>query len=193
MSHEIRTPISGVIGLSDLLISDTKLTQEQRDYAESIQRSATALLTIINDILDFSKVEIGKLDIESSPFSLQVTLSDTKKMLLFASEKKGLEFVENLDLNFTTKLVGDSGRLRQILTNLLTNSIKFTQKGGRITLNCFQVKEDSEQVEIRFEILDNGCGISDQVMGKLFQPFTQADASTARRFGGTGLGEQSSR
>lgn len=167
---------------------DTELNSEQKEYAESISRGGQHLLSVINDILDFSKVEIGKLEIEEAPFSLPIVILDTRKMLSFASQKKGLTFIENSNLNYTGRLIGDGGRLRQILTNLLTNAIKFTSEGS-VTLNCFESMEDAEQIKIRFEIIDTGCGISSSTLTKLFQPFTQADASTARRFGGTGLGE----
>ncbi|KAK0550724.1 hypothetical protein OC844_006678 [Tilletia horrida] len=186
MSHEIRTPIAGVIGLSELLC-DTALTREQRDYAENIQRSADALLTVVNDILDLSKVENGKLDIENAPFSLNLIIMDTRKMLSFATEKKGLSFFAKDNLNYTGLLMGDAGRLRQVMTNLLTNAIKFTDHGN-ITLEVTETFEDSESVVVRFDISDTGCGISPATMQRLFQPFSQADPSTARRFGGTGLG-----
>ncbi|KAE8226032.1 hypothetical protein CF319_g1327 [Tilletia indica] len=186
MSHEIRTPIAGVIGLSELLC-DTALTREQRDYAENIQRSADALLTVVNDILDLSKVENGKLDIENAPFSLNLIIMDTRKMLSFATEKKGLSFFCKDNLKYTALLMGDAGRLRQVMTNLLTNAIKFTDAGA-ITLEVTETYEDANSVIVRFDISDTGCGISPATMQRLFQPFSQADPSTARRFGGTGLG-----
>ncbi|CAD6970128.1 unnamed protein product, partial [Tilletia controversa] len=186
MSHEIRTPIAGVIGLSELLC-DTSLTVEQRDYAENIQRSADALLTVVNDILDLSKVENGKLDIENAPFSLSLIVLDTRKMLSFATQKKGLEFVVKGDLNYTGLLMGDAGRLRQVMTNLLTNAIKFTASGS-ITLDVSETHEDEECIVVKFQVSDTGCGISEETMRRLFRPFSQADPSTARKFGGTGLG-----
>ncbi|KAL9933536.1 hypothetical protein V8E36_007712 [Tilletia maclaganii] len=186
MSHEIRTPIAGVIGLSELLC-DTALTREQRDYAENIQRSADALLTVVNDILDLSKVENGKLVIENAPFSLNLIIMDTRKMLSFATEKKGLTFNYRDHLNYTGLLMGDAGRLRQVMTNLLTNAIKFTDSGS-ITLEVTETFEDTDSIGVRFDISDTGCGISPATMQRLFQPFSQADPSTARRFGGTGLG-----
>ncbi|KAJ9479766.1 Histidine kinase group protein [Pseudozyma hubeiensis] len=186
MSHEIRTPIAGVIGLSELLC-DTPLSQEQRDFAENIQRSADALLTVINDILDFEKLELGKMDLEKTSFNLNVVIMDTQKMLTFATQKKGLEFRNECQLNFTGQIVGDAGRLRQVLTNLLTNAIKFTAAGS-ITLRVIETYEDQKSLHVHFEVRDTGCGISQTTLKKLFQPFSQADPSFARRFGGTGLG-----
>ena len=171
------------------LLGDTELNEEQRECAENIQRSANGLLTVINDILDFSKVESGRLDIEEVQFSLSIVVKDVSKMLSFAAERKNLIFDFECNVGSEQDLIvmGDPGRVRQIITNLLTNSIKFTSE-GRVKFSVLKERETSDIFEVKFVIEDTGIGIEEEVRKRLFKPFSQADSSTARRFGGTGLG-----
>jgi len=186
MSHEIRTPINGVIGMTGLLL-DTNLTDEQKDYADTIKRSGESLLTVINDILDFSKIEAGKLDFENVDFDLFKALDDCQKTLDFAIKKKGLKLNAQVSDNLPRYVVGDNGRLKQILLNLLDNSIKFTSEGS-LTLRASKVLEKDSLVRLRFEIEDTGIGIPEAALHRLFKAFSQTDSSTRRKFGGTGLG-----
>jgi len=186
MSHEIRTPMNGVMSMAEML-EQTDLTKDQRDMSTVIRGSASALLTIINDILDFSKIEAGKLEIETVAFSLVDLIEGCGELMASRAEEKGIGLVVDLDPSIPDRLVGDPTRLRQILLNLMGNAVKFTER-GEVQLKTTLVERGDGTVRLRFGVTDTGIGLTPEQLEKLFQPFTQADTSTARKFGGTGLG-----
>ncbi len=187
MSHEIRTPMNGILGLSQLLSESENVDSENREYANTIHKSAQSLLRIINDILDISKIEAGKVRVEIAPFSPEELLNNVVNSYKMPIEKKGVQFTSTINAGPCAVYLGDSQKINQILMNLLSNAYKFTTE-GKVELSCHWTALGTETDEINISISDTGIGITQSQINTLFQPFTQADASTTRKFGGTGLG-----
>ena len=186
MSHEVRTPLNGVIGMADLLL-DTELDDRQQAYAEMVRDSGRSLLSLLNAILDFAKLDAGRMQVERVGLNLREVVKSTLRPFELAARERGLRFRVRVDEAVPVGLIGDPIRIGQVLTNLVSNALKFTES-GRVEVSVELLRETVDGVVLRFEVEDTGIGISDTAMARLFKPFSQADASTTRRYGGTGLG-----
>ena len=186
MSHEIRTPLSAVVGMAEILI-DSGLTPEQREFAEIIHKSGNGLVAMLNDILDYSKIEAGRMELEAIPFDLGLAVDDVVHLLAANAEAKGLELIQRIAPGTPVRLMGDPSRLRQVLSNLIGNAIKFTEH-GHVFIDVTGEPVGDRAARVRLEVSDTGIGIATDKLGHIFEKFTQADTSTTRRYGGTGLG-----
>lgn len=187
MSHEIRTPMNGVLGMAQLL-KETELSDKQKSMVSTIKTCGDSLLVIINDILDLAKIDEGKLELEKSVFNLEDFIADVLFLFSESSSQKEVKLTKNINSSVPQNLVGDVTRISQVISNFISNAIKFTEAGGNIELKIFSHEIDENKAEITFQVIDTGVGIKKDEQSKLFEPFTQADVSTTRKYGGTGLG-----